>query len=269
MYLDEYLSDGYYDDWGNWIVTTSADSGIPPGHVHDKDGRLMKPANELINWDEATEEVNVFVSKWQTQKLAPKKDWKWSTKIYFPDIDRIVVLKRLDLFQYQTPKLQQGTTDNVLSRSIRNTEGWVSLRSIFFMDEPIRMTSGLFVESTGPPRRNKFRPTGKQNARDMATWILKETLNAYVSPDRIPGTSDFHVDFCDLPDRYFISSSPDPPFGSRRMYRFAAYSATQYYILEKHVYHEALDAEGGYGYSYLIVKGPVVFCKKNWRVIGE
>lgn len=97
--------------------------------------------------------------------------------------------------------------------------------------------------------------SGKQNARDLSKWTLKETLHAYVSPDRIPGASDFHIDYCDLPDRYFISSSNEPPFGSRRMFRFAAYSATQYFILESHIYHEAFDSDGGYGYSYLIVPG--------------
>lgn len=52
---------------------------------------------------------------------------------------------------------------------------------------------------------------------------------------------------------------------SRRLYRFGAYSATQYYILEKEIFHEALDAEGGTGFTYLVQPGPIIFAKKNWR----
>lgn len=49
------------------------------------------------------------------------------------------------------------------------------------------------------------------------------------------------------------------------MFRFAAYPATQFYILEKRVHHQALEAEGGYGMTYTIEPGPIIFAKKGWR----
>jgi hypothetical protein len=77
------------------------------------------------------------------------------------------------------------------------------------------------------------------------------------------------VDYCDLPDRYFLNTNPDPGHGLRRLYQLAAYSATQYYILEKYVYHEALDSEGGSGLTYLIEAGNMLYAKKDWRLIGS
>ena len=97
-----------------------------------------------------------------------------------------------------------------------------------------------------------------------------------------------------MPDRYFISTDLEVPLGRRRlagrfyfifknsklnifdydadwktifgrMFRFAAYPATQYYILEKKVHHEALEAEGGFGLTYTIEKGPIIFAKLGWR----
>ena len=52
------------------------------------------------------------------------------------------------------------------------------------------------------------------------------------------------------------------------MYRFSAYPATQFYILEKRVYHHCLEAEGGSGLTYDIVHGPMVFARKDWRLTG-
>lgn len=164
MYLDQYLSEGYYDDYGNWVEPADFQVGleIPEGHVHDADGRLMKHASEIIDYNVVPEEIGLFCSKWQVQKMSPEKDWRWTTKFIFPDINRIVKLKRFDIYQSISPRLQQGTTDIVQSRMIRRTEGWLPFRSIFFMDENVPMTADLFVETTGPPRRNKFRPTGRE-----------------------------------------------------------------------------------------------------------
>lgn len=50
-----------------------------------------------------------------------------------------------------------------------------------------------------------------------------------------------------------------------RMFRFGAYPATQYFILEKRIYHSTLEAEGGYGMTYTIERGPIIFPKLGWR----
>ena len=60
----------------------------------------------------------------------------------------------------------------------------------------------------------------------------------------IPGAVSFYGDYCDLPDRYFLSTTNTAPVGTRRLYNFAGYTATQYFILEKLVYCEQLEAEG-------------------------
>jgi hypothetical protein len=92
---------------------------------------------------------------------------------------------------------------------------------------------------------------------------------AYIGSERIPGTSDFSIDYCDGPDRYFISEDAVPEMGRRRLYRFAAYPSTQYYILEKRIYHESLESEGGSGLSYQIVRGPFCFMRKGWKLAGS
>ena len=49
------------------------------------------------------------------------------------------------------------------------------------------------------------------------------------------------------------------------MYRFGAYPVSQYYIMEKEVYHECLDAEGGSGLASTIECGPILYARKHWR----
>ena len=72
-----------------------------------------------------------------------------------------------------------------------------------------------------------------------------------------------------MPDRYFISSLPDAHLGYRRVFNFAAYSATQYFVLEKLITHEALDSEGGTGLTYDIQAGPIAYARKGWKIIGS
>ena len=266
-----YAEDQYsYDEYGNIVDNNSLVpyDGIPEGHVHDAFGRLLKPEHEIVR-DDYPEDYDVFLSGWQEQILSSKMDWSWSSKIAWPDLKHTVMLKRLDIFESDTPHLQQATTNIETSRRIRNNPGWLPVRSIFFLDIATSLTTKLLIETTGPPKRNKYRLEGKENQRDFSTWIKQEVLHAYIGADRIPGTCDLYSDFCDLPDRYFISSSIEPEIGRRRLYRFAAYTATQYYILEKRVFSETLISEGGYGMTYTIAPGPVVTGLKGWRLIGS
>lgn len=266
MSYDDYEYDGY--DYGGYTEAVVEYSGIPEGHVHDAQGRLLKPAHEIVNED-YPEDPDTFLSDWQAQQLSSKVDWEWTTKIAWPGLGHVVMLKRLDLFESDTPKLQQATTNIEASRRIRKTAGWLPVRSIYFLDVATPLTMELLIESTGPPKRNKYRPQNKENQRDFSTWVLQEKLHAYIGADRIPGTCDFYSDYCDLPDRYFINSDPEPAMGSRRLFRFAAYSATQYFILAKRVFSEQLIAEGGFGMTYIIEPGPVVTGLKGWRLIGS
>ena len=243
-------------------------SGIPEGHVHDAEGRLLKPANEIVT-DDYPEELETFISEWQPQQLSSKVDWEWTTKIAWPELRHVVMLKRLDIFESDTPRLQQATSNIDISRRIRNTPGWLPVRSIYFLDVATPLTTTLMIESTGPPKRNKYRPDTRENQRDFSTWVLQEKLHAYVGADRIPGVCDLYSDYCDLPDRYFLNTDPEPAIGSRRLYRFAGYSATQYFILAKRVFSEQLVSEGGFGMTYMIEPGPVVTGLHGWRIIGS
>ena len=179
------------------------------------------------------------------------------------------MLKRLDIYESETPKLQQATTDLETSRKIRRTPGWLPVRSVFFLDEPSPLTCEMIVEQTGPPKRNKYRPHNKNNMRDFSSWVYQECIYSFIGADRIPGAIQLHADFQDLPDRYFLSVTSEPPIGTRRLFHFAGYAATQYFILEKRVQSEQLASEGGFGLTYSIEKGPILAPLFGWRLIGS
>lgn len=102
----------------------------------------------------------------------------------------------------------------------------------------------------------------------MATWVLKEKICAFRESVGIPGAVSFAVDWSDSPDKYIITDVlSEPALGMRRLFRFAGYPATQYYILERKVEHDCLKADGGSGYTYMIKKGEYVFAQKHWRFV--
>jgi hypothetical protein len=237
--------------------------------VIDEQGRLLRDLTNYIDPNYEPEDVNTFVRLWQKPQLSMKSDWTWSSAFVFPDIPQVVILTRMDVFEKEIPKLQIGTIDRKDSIEVRNSPEWFPVRSIFFVSVPTPYTTELLLESVGPPRRSKYRPHNKQNARDMTKWNFVTKVLSYGSPMGIPGASTFFIDYTDFPDRYFITNSGTPSLGNRRLYQFAAYSATQYYILEKNISHETLDAEGGSGFTYYIEAGPIVYAKKGWRIIGS
>jgi hypothetical protein len=239
------------------------------GQMIDAHGRLMRDMTHYVDPDYSPEEIPKFITVWQKPQMTLATDWAWTSPFAFPDIPQVVKLIRMDIFEKDLPKLQIGTIDRKESVEIRNTEEWYPVRSIFFLNVPTPYTSELLLESTGPPRRSKYRPYNKENGRDLSKWNLVTKINAYITPMGIPGSSTFHIDYTDFPDRYFISPKDDPELGNRRLYRFAAYSATQYFIYEKKVHHETLDAEGGDGYTYYIEAGPIAYAKKDWKIIGS
>lgn len=264
----------YYDD--TQVMDPDAEEGeaiefypVPAGVPHDALGRLLKDPEDIIDPETLPEDVSKFISQWQAQELSSHLDWAWTSRFIWSDVPRTVIMKRLDIFQQDIPFLQYATTDAQESITIRNTGSWYPLRSIFFMDAATHNTTQLLLEIAGPPRRCKYRLQGKQNKRDLVKWASKEVLYGYLDPHYALGTSRFYVDYCDLPDRYFISSLGEPTMGMRRLYPFAAYATKQYYLLEKRVYSAALDAEGGWGHTYDIQCGAVLEAKKDWKLIGS
>lgn len=62
-----------------------------------------------------------------------------------------------------------------------------------------------------------------------------------------------------------MSTHLDPTHGWRRLWRFAAYPVTQYYILERRVEHDVFKEDLGYGYTYELARGPNIYAEKKWR----
>ena len=54
--------------------------------------------------DKIPEDLKKFISFWLPQQVSSAQDWLWTTKFVWPDIDRIVHLKRLVNIFYITTK---------------------------------------------------------------------------------------------------------------------------------------------------------------------
>lgn len=264
---EEEYQEGYYDEWGEWHAYEKAPGYAPPaGHHVDAHGRLLgAPPKQEDPWE--PEDYGTFVSEFKAPYMAAKQEG--ISKYAWPDIPEDVRLKRLDIFELDYPKTQQATTDRQESQRIRATPSWYFVQSIFMLNVRCPYSREVQISSTGPPRRHRYIVKGKTNARDLSTWVDRETILPYIGSERIPGTGDFSIDYCDGPDRYFINEQETPDLGRRRLYRFAAYPATQYYILEKRIYHKSLESEGGSGLSYILERGPYCFMKKGWKLIGS
>ena len=194
-----------------------------------------------------------------------------------------------------------AVTDRDESRKLRKAYGWFPYATYFFLDEESATSIKISLEATGPPRRHRvsgtqqqcfqilfnininfnifvnncltllkycqFMIVGKKNERDTSKWIPKEILHAHFGADRIPGATKIFIDYCDMPDRYFLTRDSEPILGRRRLFQFGGYAAKQYFVVEKKVYHKTLVAEGGSGMTYSILEGPILYAKIGWRVI--
>lgn len=154
---DQSISYSYdnYDSYNKNSWDVSDANGLIPYGEHDEQGRLLKNVSEIVDYDTLPEDLDVFISKWQPQQLCSSKDWEWTSRYTWPDVDGVVTLKRLDLFQTETPQSQQATGDIEESRRIRNTPGWYPVRSLFLLNIPTQWTKLIHIESTGPPRRHR------------------------------------------------------------------------------------------------------------------
>lgn len=235
---------------------------------HDEQGRLIDPEKLLVVSD-GPETLSKFTEKWRDPFMAPVLDGATASKYIWPDLPFTVKLIRVDVFECSSPKSQQATTDMNLSRRLRKNSTMNYLFTFFVLNEGYTFTKLLHFETAGPPRRDRFRIDGKFNIRDLTEWQLKESLHTYVTSDRIAGTKYFYIDFCDTPDRYFLSYKPETDAGLRRMYRFAGYPVTQYYVLEKRVVHDCLVAEGGIGTTYYLSYGNNCKTTKGWKIINS
>lgn len=259
----------YWNDkkgvWEDYIAP--GEYAAPKGANLDREGRLL--LGEPVDDNTLVEDYNVFVSDWTPAWMAAVADGAVASRYVWPEIEGCVMLKRVDCYELDFPRCQQSSTDLEESRRVRTTPGWNPVMSFFVLNLETPFTRPLRIESTGPPRRHKYIVHGKKNSRDTSKWVYRETIHAYIGADRIPGTCDYSVDFQDSPDRYYFSNQPVPDLGLRRLYRFAGYPVTQYFILEKTVIHDALESEGGSGLTVQIERGPFCFMKKGWKITSS
>jgi hypothetical protein len=242
----------------------------PEGHIIDEVGRLLTDPNAQIDPELLPEDnFEAYISLWQPPMISAEKDWGWGSKIVWSDVPRVVVMKRLDVYEQQIPRLQIGTTNIEESRSLRASGKFYPVHTIFCVDFENEATLQLAIESAGPPRRSRFRPINKNNNRDTTSWIEIEKLSVFHIVSGAPGSVQFYVDYQDFPDRYYLTTDLNPAIGCRRTFQFGAYGATQYFILEKLVQHEKLDIEGGKGLTYIIEPGPILYARKDYRLIGS
>ena len=105
-----------------------------------------------------SEEESLFFSEWNEQVPASKNDADAVSLCVWPNVDRIVNLKRLDVYQCHEPKAHQASSNPTESLKIRRSQNWFALRSIFFMDQALAFTKELHVETGGGPiRRQRVR----------------------------------------------------------------------------------------------------------------
>lgn len=258
----------YNEETGLWEDPVNPDHYPPPdGAVLDADGRLL--ANEPVITEFELEDYNTFVSAWNAPWMAQVVDGESTSKYVWPDIEGCVMLQRVDVYELENPRCQQAAVEKEESRRVRVTPGWDPVFSFSVLNMETQFTRKMEIWSTGPPRRHKYIVNGKTNSRDTSTWVYRNTVNGYIGADRIPGTIDLSVDFQDSPDRYYISQGLTPDLGLRRLYRFAGYPMTQYFILESTVISDALESEGGSGLTVRIEKGPFCYMRKGWKLSGS
>lgn len=242
----------------------------PAGHIVDADGRLLRDPRGMVDPENlAEDDMGAYLSQWQIATESSSKDWSWSSRVVWPEVAKVVKLRRLDFFEQSLPRLQVCTTDRDESQRLRACGMYFPVYTLFVSDFESPMTTELSIESTGPPRRSRFRPSKKQNTRDTSKWLEIERLSVFHGVAGVPGAVECHVDYQDFPDRYYLSFDEYPAMGTRRTFHFGAYVATQYFILEKIFEHECLGIEGGKGLSCRIEVGPILYARKDYRLIGS
>ncbi len=103
--------DGYY---------AQEPEAAPPEDQVDAMGRLIDPRKVAdLHSTLIPEDPEVFFSLWKPQRLASQADWAFSSSFIFPDIRRVVQLKRLDIFESLLPRCQQASSSAEMSLRIR------------------------------------------------------------------------------------------------------------------------------------------------------
>jgi len=84
----------------------------------------------------------------------------------------------------------------------------------------------------------------------------------YALPEPQPGLSELHVDWTSAPDRYMISREHRPAAAWLRCFRFFAYTATKFHLLER-VWPQGSELST----SYRLVSGHMCPVEVHWRCL--
>ncbi len=117
--MDHYYNSQSYTEWADETGYYGTESGEPD--ARDEEGRLLdtRKVAELHNAF-TPEDFDLFLSQWKPPRLvASQRDWAFASNFVFPDIPRVVLLKRLDIFERMVPRTHQASMDPVQSLKIR------------------------------------------------------------------------------------------------------------------------------------------------------
>lgn len=197
----------------------------------------------------------LFIVSWQQQQIIEDESY---TRIVFTD--GYSGLRRLHVFQAEIPSTrQQFILDEAESRKVRQRSEWNHIRTLFCPCSSSDITKSYTVETADPPRRHRLRPLDKLNNRDLAVWSPHSNIDSLLTVTK--GSAEYFIDYADSPDRYVLS--PDAMGatpGWRRLYRFIAFPATQYYIM-------ATEYNGNT--SCFIASGQSIAVDPGWTLIGS
>ena len=113
-------------------------------------------------------------SKYEKPWMSSSIDWAKTSKISFPELEFTVILQRFDIYDCNNPSCQLGTSIPKDSARYRRLAQFEPVRSIFLMNEHYNFTKTFEIDMAAPPQRNRFRPEGQKNHRDLADWTAKE-----------------------------------------------------------------------------------------------
>lgn len=136
---------------------------------------------------------------------------------------------RLNVQAANEPYRQRFTT-------CETDDEWKPVHYIYVFREPAAHCWRYDVERAEEPHRTRLRCGRKPQSRDITEWQPgRGALTSFWAyPERAaPGVSEYAVDWTSAPDRYAVTTSERPDPGWRRCFRFFAFSATKYHVLER------------------------------------
>lgn len=133
---------------------------------------------------------------------------------------------RLNVQKAQEPYRQRFTV-------AETDDEWAPVLYIFVFRDPAALCWRYDVERAEEPHRTRLRCGKRPQSRDITEW-QPGSMSFWAYPERAAeGVSEYAVDWTSAPDRYAVTTTERPDAGWRRCFRFFAFSATKYHVLER------------------------------------